>query len=168
MGVSGSGKTSVGREVARLLGWTFLEADDFHPPANVAKMARGEALNDEDRWPWLEALNRAAVEMEIAGKDVVVTCSALKGAYRGVLAKGLREVWFVFLTAPRGVIEERMKARAGHFMKAGMLESQLNTLEAPGADEAMVVETGGLSVEEVARVVAEGVDARKKQRQSST
>jgi gluconokinase len=157
MGVSGSGKTSVGRTVARLLGWAFVEADDYHPPANVAKMARGEALNDGDRWPWLSALNQAAVEMEREGKDVVVTCSALKKVYREVLAKGLKEVQFVFLSAPREVIEARMKARAGHFMKAGMLESQLATLEAPGGDEAMVVETEGRSVEEVARPVVEKV-----------
>jgi gluconokinase len=149
MGVSGSGKTSVGRLVAQRLGWAFVEGDDFHPEANVRKMGSGQPLGDEDRWPWLDALSAAA--RGYGDGNVVVTCSALKKVYRERLMRGFGagEVRFVYLKAPAGVIAERMKARAGHFMKAGMLESQMATLEEPGADEADLVVTQGKSVEEV-------------------
>ncbi len=150
MGVSGSGKTSVGQSVAQQLGFVFLEADDFHPKANIEKMARGEPLNDEDRWPWLDSLNAAGREHD----NAVVTCSALKKIYRQRLAKGLANVRFVYLKAPAAVIDARMKQRAGHFMKAGMLESQLRTLEEPGPDEALIVETQGKDIQQVSQEVA--------------
>jgi gluconokinase len=131
MGVSGVGKTTVGRLLAEQMGWTFVEGDDLHPPANVAKMRRGEPLTDADRAPWLRALRRRIDELVAADASAVVTCSALKQAYRDVLAAGRPELAFVWLTAPPGVIRERLSRRAGHFMPPALLESQLATLEEP-------------------------------------
>ncbi len=131
MGVTGSGKTTVGRLLAADLGWTFVEGDDFHPPANVAKMRRGEPLDDDDRAPWLEALRHRIDELVAGGESAVVACSALKQAYRAVLADDRPEVTFVYLKAPRGLIDERLRHRVGHFMPPALLASQLDTLEEP-------------------------------------
>jgi gluconokinase len=131
MGVAGSGKTTVGRLLSDQLGWTFVEGDDFHPPANVEKMRRGEPLTDADRVPWLRALRRRIDELAAAGRSAVVACSALKQAYRDVLASGRPEVRFVWLTAAPGVIRDRLERRTGHYMPPVLLESQLETLEEP-------------------------------------
>jgi gluconokinase len=131
MGVAGSGKTTVGRLFSDQLGWTFVEGDDFHSPANVEKMRRGEPLTDADRVPWLRALRRRIDELAAAGRSAVVACSALKQAYRDVLASGRSEVRFVWLTAPPGVIRDRLEHRTGHYMPPVLLESQLETLERP-------------------------------------
>jgi gluconokinase len=131
MGVTGSGKTTVGRLLAEQLGWTFVEGDDFHPPENVAKMRRGEPLTDADRMPWLRALRARIDQLAAAGRSAVVTCSALRQAYRDALARGRTEVRFVWLTAAPELLRDRLAHRTGHFMPPALLESQLETLEAP-------------------------------------
>src|SRR6478609_9951748 len=129
MGVAGSGKTTVGRQLAAELGWPYHEADDFHSAANKAKMAEGRPLDDTDRAPWLAAI-RAAMDAGVAaGRSAVFTCSALKESYRHVLTAGRPEVRLVFLTGDRALLEARLAARPGHYMKAGMLDSQLAILE---------------------------------------
>jgi gluconokinase len=138
MGVTGSGKTTLGRLLADQLGWTFVEGDAFHPQANVDKMHRGEALTDADRAPWVRALRARIDELAAAGRSAVVACSALKQTYRDVLADGRPEVVFVHLTAPAAVIRDRLEHRRGHFMPPGLLASQLATLEQPA---------GGLAVD---------------------
>lgn len=131
MGVSGAGKTTVGRLLAASLGWPFVEGDAFHPPANVEKMRRGDALTDADRAPWLSALRRCIDELAAAGRSAVVSCSALKQSYRDVLAAERPEVRFVWLTAPPELLLERVRHRGGHYMPPELLESQLVTLEPP-------------------------------------
>ena len=131
MGVAGSGKTTVGRALADDLGWAFLDADDVHPPANVAKMASGQPLTDEDRAPWLAAL-RSRIETYVSGnRDAVVTCSALKARYREVIVVDPNCVKIVHLTGAPELLRSRISNRVGHFMPAGMLDSQLAALEAP-------------------------------------
>ena len=131
MGVAGSGKTTVGRALATALGWSFRDADDFHPPANVAKMSAGLPLDDTDRAPWLAAI-RAHLEACLArGEDAVVTCSALKERYRAVLAADPTRVKFVHLTGSPELLASRIAGRTDHFMKPGMLASQLAALEPP-------------------------------------
>lgn len=129
MGVSGSGKTTVGREVAARAGWPFLDGDDFHVPGARARMARGEGLTDADRAPWLARL-RAGLE---ALPDVVLACSALRRAYRDALR--MPGLTFLFLDVPRELLQARLAARAGHYAGPGLLPSQLATLEAPSPDE---------------------------------
>jgi len=131
MGVTGSGKTTMGQRLAETLGWQFHDADDFHPPANKTKMHAGIPLTDEDRWPWLRAM-RAVIEEALAGNvGTVVTCSALKRAYRDVLSGGLPNVHYVHLTGDADVLATRLAGRRGHFMNPALLDSQLATLEAP-------------------------------------
>jgi len=131
MGVSGSGKTTVGRLLAGNLGWRFTDADDFHPPANIAKMTAGIPLTDEDRAPWLAAL-RAHIDARLAaGENAVVACSALRQSYRDALVTDPGLVKLVYLRGTRELLHQRLLHRAGHFMKPAMLDSQLDTLEAP-------------------------------------
>jgi gluconokinase len=132
MGVSGSGKTAVGTRLARALGAEFAEGDDYHPPANVAKMRSGEPLDDADRQPWLEALSREIGAWLDAGKTVVLACSALKQRYRDVLKAGRQGVRFVFLKGDEALIRKRLDGRRGHYMPASLLQSQLAALEEPG------------------------------------
>ena len=131
MGVSGSGKTTVGKILARDLGWTFEDADDDHPPANVRKMRRGEPLTDEDRRPWLEALARRIDAARDRGEDLVLACSALKHSYQDYLRHDLDVVTYVFLDGPPALIRRRLAARTGHFMDPDLLPSQLQALEPP-------------------------------------
>lgn len=135
IGVAGSGKTTVGRELARRLGCPFADADDFHPASNVARMAAGIPLTDHDRWPWLEAIAAWIRARAAAGETAVVTCSALKRAYRDVLRAASPDTCFVHLTAAREILEARIGARRGHFMPAALLASQLATLEPLAAHE---------------------------------
>jgi len=132
MGVAGSGKTTVGVALAAALGWRFVDADDHHPPANVAKMARGEPLDDADRWPWLDEL-RAVIEGALAGGGgLVLACSALKASYRHRLAgSDAGRVRFAYLAGTPELFRARLAHRTGHFMKPAMLDSQLATLEVP-------------------------------------
>ena len=135
MGVSGVGKSTVGRLLAERLGWEFAEGDAFHPEANVQKMRAGMPLDDADRRPWLERLAGEVAGWLDAGRDVVLTCSALKRAYRDALRGGRDGVTLVYLHGPAELIHRRMEARRGHFMPPGLLASQLRDLEAPEPEE---------------------------------
>jgi len=137
IGVCGCGKTTIGQALAQELGWRFLDADDFHPEANVAKMASGIPLTDEDRWPWFDRIVAEMQRVSRAGKHAVVACSALKQAYRNRLASG-GDVRVVYLKGDAATIEPRLARRAGHFMPASLLPSQLATLEEPS--DAIVVD----------------------------
>src|SRR5262245_464823 len=132
MGVAGSGKTTVATALAVSLGWRFVDADEHHSAANVAKMARGEPLTDADRWPWLDELH-AIIEASLAdGPSMVLACSALKASYRARLAGGAGgRVRFVYLAGTPELFRARLTQRPGHFMKPGMLESQFAALEPP-------------------------------------
>ncbi|MGY4643227.1 gluconokinase [Cellulomonas sp. URHB0016] len=129
MGVAGSGKTTVARILAARLDRPLGEADEFHPPENVAKMAAGTPLVDEDRWPWLRAIRDWLTAHARDGRSTVVTCSALRVTYRDVLREAEGRVRFVHLAAPEALIEDRMEARTGHFMPPELLPSQYRTLE---------------------------------------
>lgn len=132
MGVSGSGKSTVSKILARELGWTFVEADDFHPAANIEKMRRGIPLEDADRRPWLDAIRRRLMEAGQRGENVVLACSALKHAYQHYLAQCAPEsVHYVWLVGSEELIRRRLAQRTGHFMNAALLHSQFETLEAP-------------------------------------
>jgi gluconokinase len=131
MGVSGVGKTTIGTALAASLGWQFVDADDYHPAANVAKMAAGIALQDEDRWPWLDALNAKLREAEARGASVVVACSALKARYRARLTGGLSRYRVVYLHGAFDLIEARMQGRHHRYMPASLLASQFAALEPP-------------------------------------
>jgi gluconokinase len=135
MGVSGSGKSTVAATLVDRLGWEFAEGDDFHPAANVEKMRAGHPLDDEDRWPWLRTLAAWIGEHEQAGRNVVVTCSALKRSYRDLLRDGHPSVWFAHVTADPELIRERIEHRSGHYMPPSLLDSQLATLEPLADDE---------------------------------
>lgn len=139
MGVSGCGKTTIGAALASQLGWTFQEGDDFHPQANVAKMRAGKPLDDADRAPWLKAIEvwiRAQIE---AGSPAVVTCSALKRAYRDELRAVDGAVAFLYLRVSEAELRRRVQARHHAYMPSSLLQSQLATLEQPGADEPDVI-----------------------------
>jgi gluconokinase len=135
MGVSGCGKSTVGRTLASRLGATFLDADDFHPPANVERMRAGIALTDAERAPWLGALAARLSQAQTAGEPVVLACSALKRGYRDALRRGAPHLHLVHLTGSPALLAARIGARTDHYMPAKLLPSQLATLEAPGADE---------------------------------
>jgi len=131
MGVAGSGKSTVGQLLARELGWPYHEADDFHSAANKAKMGRGIPLTDDDRAPWLAAIHAAMQTSAAAGQSAIFTCSALKEKYRRVLAAGLPNLHLVYLSGDRDLLLQRIAGRQGHYMKPGMLDSQLAALEPP-------------------------------------
>jgi len=155
MGVSGSGKTVIGRLLADRLGVPFLDADDLHSAENVRKMRLGRPLTDTDRAPWLQAVAGEIAHTTVAGQGVVVACSALKRAYRDrlrVAAPGLR---LVHLAGPPGLIRLRLEARTGHFMPVILLDNQLATLEPPEADERpLVIDLAPPPDEIVERIVA--------------
>ncbi len=131
MGVTGAGKTTVGSRLAAALGCEFVDADDHHPPANVAKMRAGEPLTDDDRRPWLARLNELLRERAARGADVVLACSALKASYREALLAGLAKARLVYLRGEKTVIAARLAARRGHYMNPALLDSQFATLEEP-------------------------------------
>jgi gluconokinase len=143
MGVSGSGKTTIATMLATRLGWEFAEADEFHPPENIRKMSAGTPLDDDDRWPWLTAMQQWMSAQAQAGSSTVVTCSALKRSYRDLLAQADGEVCFVHLLSDVELIGERMRTRTGHFMPESLLPSQVRTLEPLQPDErGFAVDTG--------------------------
>jgi gluconokinase len=141
MGVSGSGKSTVGEQLAKRLGWRYEDGDAFHPASNVAKMKAGHPLTDDDRWPWLEAIAAEIDRVCQTGEHIVIACSALKHAYRDVLSHGRSDVRFVFLNGTQELIAERLAARTGHFMPPDLLASQFKTLEPPGPSEHPLVVT---------------------------
>lgn len=152
MGVSGTGKTTVGPLVAAALGVPYAEGDGFHPPENIAKMSAGTPLGDEDRWPWLDAIGRWAHGRR--GRGGVVSCSALKRAYRDRLRAAAPGVVFLHLAGDRALIERRMAGRTGHFMPAALLDSQFADLQPLGADEAgTAVDVSGTPEEITRRAV---------------
>jgi gluconokinase len=152
MGVAGTGKTTVGPLLAARLGVPYAEGDDFHPPANISKMSAGVPLDDEDRWPWLDAIGAWAHER--AGLGGVVSSSALKRAYRDRLRAAAPGVVFVHLTGDRKLVEERMTHRQGHFMPTALLDSQFATLQPLEPDEpGVAVDVSGSPEEITARAL---------------
>jgi gluconokinase len=131
MGVTGAGKTTVGRLLAERLGGVFLDADDFHPAENVEKMRAGRPLTDDDRWPWLARLNEVLAVRARRGESVVLACSALKRSYREALARDVAGLRIVYLRGTRELLADRLAARKGHYMNPALLDSQLETLEEP-------------------------------------
>ena len=155
MGVCGSGKSTIGGMLADATGFDFIDGDRLHPPANVAKMASGQPLDDDDRRPWLETIGRTLAESD-TGR--IIACSALKRAYRSLIAETAGEpVLFVHLNGSEAVLAERMKARQGHFMPPALLRSQLDTLETPSNDEFAVVLDGDEPIDTVFSAALESV-----------
>ncbi len=146
MGVSGSGKSTIGKALAEHCSGIFYDADDFHPPENIAKMKRGEPLNDEDRAPWLKSLAQLLARATTGEDPVFLACSALKARYRETLRSGCADLRFVLLTGSPGVIRARMHARSGHFMPETLIDSQFATLEV--TDDAVQVDIDS-SVEDI-------------------
>lgn len=140
MGVTGSGKTTVGSLLGRELGWQFFDADDFHSATNKDKMRRGEPLTDQDRAPWLEALGALAKDRLARRLNGVLACSALKDNYRKIICGGDPRVRFVYLAAGEELIEKRLGERKGHFMNPGLVGSQFAALEEPS--DAFVIDAG--------------------------
>ena len=159
MGVSGCGKTTIGEMLAKKLNCDFADADSFHSQANKDKMHKGIPLDDEDRWPWLKAI-RASIEEKLAdGQSHVYACSALKRVYRDILRDGDNEVTFVYLKGTPELLRERIKTRTGHFFDPALLQSQLDTLEPPGPDEAIEADIA-LSPEAIVDKVLKEVETR--------
>jgi gluconokinase len=155
MGVSGSGKSSVGRAVAAVLGVPFIEGDALHPQANIDKMSAGIALTDDDRLPWLDSIGAALADALAQGQGCVISCSALKRIYRDRLrgfAPG--HVRFLFLRGTEAVLTPRMAARKGHFMPSSLLRSQLQTLEDPSSEDGVItVDIAGTTAEVIAEAI---------------
>ncbi|KVF71834.1 gluconokinase [Burkholderia diffusa] len=139
MGVSGAGKSRIGEMLAERLSCSYTDGDAFHSAANKEKMHNGIPLTDDDRWPWLRTIRAAIEEKQRAGETAVFTCSSLKRSYRDVLRGSDTDVRFVYLKGSFEVLHERLKTRTGHFFDPSLLKSQLDTLEEPGPDEAIVV-----------------------------
>lgn len=156
MGVASSGKTSLGERLAERLGWPFRDADSFHPPENVAKMAGGTPLTDDDRKPWLAAIAGWVDDLRTKGEHGIVTCSALKRAYRQVIVGNRPDVALVYLKGSRELIGLRMAARQHHFMPPALLDSQFAALEEPGDDERPLV----VSVEDSKDAIVQDVVER--------
>ncbi len=159
MGVSGSGKSTVGRRIARRLGCEFADGDDYHSDANVDKMAAGVPLDDVDRQPWLERLHELLADRLERGQCIVLACSALKQRYRDTLRAADPRVHFLYLSGNVDTISARMQARRQHYMKPGMLESQFDALEEPTDRDAVVVDVRG-SLGKVVRKSLAGLAAR--------
>lgn len=153
MGVSGSGKSTIAAAVAARTGALFLDADDFHPPANTAKMAAGTPLTDDDRWPWLAAVGDEIARRAASGTTVVMACSALKRSYRRVIQERGGDVCFAHLDGSRELLAERIGGRAGHFMPATLLGSQLVALERLQPDEPGFVVDVGRTPDDIADAV---------------
>jgi gluconokinase len=155
MGVSGSGKTTIGRALARRLGWLFQEGDALHPPENVAKMKAGHPLDDEDRAPWLAAIAGRIDAWRARGDAGIITCSALKRRYREIVIGDRPDVRLVYLEGSRELIGERVRARRRHFMPASLLDSQFAALEPPAPDEhAITVSVNAPVAANIAQIAA--------------
>jgi len=160
MGVASSGKTTVAKLLAETLGWQYQEGDALHPPENVAKMSSGTPLTDADRLPWLGAIAARIDEWRSRGEAGVVTCSALKRAYRDIIVGDRPDVALVYLRGSHDLVADRMAARKGHFMPPALLDNQFATLEEPAADERPITvdvgETPFRIVQEIVRRLAAG------------
>ena len=146
MGVTGCGKTTVGEELAEQLHWTFLDADDFHPPENKAKMNQGVPLTDEDRIPWLQALHDRIVQANHKNECCVLACSALKRSYRRLIRGEEKNVNFVYLKGPEELIAGRLEKRTNHFMNPALLKSQFSTLEEPTHAVCVSIDKGPMDI----------------------
>jgi gluconokinase len=160
MGVSGSGKSTIAAGVAAKLGLPMLEGDDLHPAANIAKMSAGTPLTDEDRWPWLRIIASKIEVWRQNGTEGIVTCSSLRRSYRDVLRAGHDDVLFIYLRGSRALLLDRMQHRTRHFMPASLLDTQLATLEEPGAEEAALTIEMGPPPDEVVADVLKALAAR--------
>jgi len=149
MGVSGAGKSTVGGRIAAALGLPFADADEFHPVANIAKMSSGQPLTDDDRWPWLAAIGAHLAAHR--GRGCVVTCSALKRAYRDALRQAAPDLRLVFLSGDPALVAARQAARQGHFMPPSLVASQFATLEAPAGEEGAIILDVAATPEELAQ-----------------
>jgi gluconokinase len=153
-GVSGAGKTTIGKLLAHELRWRFIEADDFHPAANVEKMRSGRPLTDEDRWPWLERLHEEIKRSIDVGESAVLACSALKRAYRDRL-RASEGVKFVFLRGDYALVEKQLRSRRHHFMNPDLLQSQFDDLEEPESlEDVLTVQLGGTPEEILGEIKA--------------
>ena len=159
MGVSGAGKSLIGEMLAERLHCAFTDGDAFHSAANKEKMHKGIPLTDEDRWPWLKTIRAAIEEKQRAGETAVFTCSSLKRSYRDILRAGDKDVCFVYLHGTFDVLHERLGSRTGHFFDPSLLQSQLDTLEEPGEDEA-ITESIELTPEQIVDNVIEKLKTR--------
>lgn len=159
MGVSGSGKSTVAEALAHSLGWPLAEGDDFHSPANIAKMHAGTPLDDADRMPWLRTIAAWIDARRQAGEAAIVTCSALKRAYRDLLADGRPELLFVYLKGSAEVMSRHLAGREGHFMPASLLASQFEALEEPTAGEPVLTVDAARPVGEIVSEIEAGLRA---------
>ncbi len=157
MGVSGSGKTTVGELLAKQLGWPFADADDFHSPENKAKMRGGTPLTDEDRWPWLAAVAAWIDQIRDAGGHGVLACPGLKRAHRDVLVGNRPDVRLVYLRGEKALIAQRQAARTGHYMPASLVDSQFAILEEPGPDERPIVVSVEPTPPQIVQAILAGV-----------
>lgn len=155
MGVSGSGKSTIGAALAERIGFAFEDGDAYHPEANVAKMHAGIPLTDEDRWPWLKAIAAAIDRKAEAHTPVIIACSALKRAYRDILVHGRDDVRIVYLKGTQDVIAQRLSRRDHHFMPASLLDSQFATLEEPEPDERVITVSIDGTVDEIVAGIVE-------------
>ncbi len=160
MGVSGSGKTTIATMLADALHCQFLEGDDLHPASNVEKMRNGTPLTDADRLPWLEKIAAKIDDWRLRGELGVLTCSALKRAYRNIIIGDRDDVTLVYLHGSRDLIHQRMAARHKHFMPLALLDSQFATLEEPGADEHPVIVDVGSNPREIVAGILRQFEAR--------
>ena len=159
MGVSGAGKTRIGELLAERLKCSFTDGDAFHSAANKEKMHNGIPLTDDDRWPWLRTIRAAIEEKQKAHETAVFTCSSLKRSYRDILRNGDKDVCFVYLKGTRELLQQRLQTRTGHFFDPSLLQSQLDTLEKPGEDEAITVSIE-LTPEQIVEEALAKVEAR--------
>jgi gluconokinase len=160
MGVSGSGKSTIAVKLAEALGWTFEDGDRFHPASNVAKMSTGHPLTDEDRRPWLQAIANEIDKVCRDGGHVVIACSALKRAYRDLLVHGRNDVRIVFLDGSQALIADRLAKRKGHFMPAGLLDSQFKTLEPPQINEHPITVSIDATVDKIVQDIVDQLRSR--------
>ncbi len=160
MGVSGCGKTTTGTRLSKKLGWPFRDADSFHPAANIEKMSRGIALDDDDRRPWLDAISVWIDERLAQGEPGIVSCSALKRAYRRRIVGDRRGVQLVYLRGPMELIGRRLQGRRNHFMPAALLQSQYDALEEPGPGERPIIVSVALTPQRVLATIVEQLGVR--------
>lgn len=156
MGVSGSGKSTIGALLSGRLSWTFAEGDDLHPSANIEKMSKGIPLSDADRWPWLKSITEVMDRWHQDGIAGIITCSALRRSYREMLAKGRPYLRFIYLKGSQDVISQQLTRRHDHFMPPNLLASQLATFEDPAPNEPVLICSIGDRVEDVVEhIIAE-------------